>query len=728
MTQFFLAYYFSFNVKRILRCIIFIFLLLFPSIIQTTVASEIISTKQQQKPHKPTTTIIKKTKEYVTSVDPTLTQWASRIVYVSSSFNEHGPFSAEQLLGKPNLYSYRGTQNPCAWAAKYEDKENQKEFANRVEIIRVGFQQPMYAGQIAIVEALNPGAVGMVVVYGEEAEMDTVYQVIPSPAGTEGRVLNIFFEPPNFRITDVEIHLHTGAVPDWNLIDAIALSNAPDSVHAEINVTQFASEIKVEKMGTEINSGTNELAPVISPDGKTLYFSRSNHAENISSSEATDIWYSELMPDGKSFSKAKNIGAPLNDIYPNFVCSITPDGTRMLLGNEYVRNAAPRGGTSISLRTDDGGWSIPKALNIVGYYSRNNYGHFCLSSDRKTLLSCLNRDEGAGNQDIYVSFQESDSTWTRPRNIGRTINTAGDESTVFLAPDTRTMFFSSSGHNGYGDKDIFVSTRLDSTWLNWSEPKNMGPKVNSAGGDAYYSVDVSGVNAYYVSTRGRFDNSDIYHIILPPSLQVAPAVLVEGHVYNVKTQHPVRATILYEDLKTGREVGMAQTNPKTGEYKIVLPAGNLYGFRAEADSAIPVSEHLDLRELKQFQIIRFDLSLVPLEVGQKVLLNNLFFDFNKSIIQPESYSELRRMADVLRRNQSVRIMINGHTDDIGNDEYNLQLSKERAQAVLDFFVNQGVQSNQIEIQGLGKTQPIAPNNTEQDRQKNRRVEFIILAI
>ena len=683
---------------------------------------------QQQKPRKPTTVIIKKPKEFVTSVDPTLTQWASRIVYVSSSFNERGPFSAEQLLGKPNLYSYRGTQNPCAWAAKYEDKENQKEFANRVETIRVGFQQPMYAGQIAIVEALNPGAVAMVVVYGEDAEMDTVYQVIPSPAGTEGRVLNVFFEPTNFRITEVEIRLHTGAVPDWNLIDAIALSNAPDSVRAEINVTKFASEIKVEKMGSEINSSTNELAPVISPDGKTLYFSRSNHTSNINSSEATDIWYSELMPDGKTFSNAKNIGVPLNDIYPNFVCSITPDGARMLLGNEYVRNAAPRGGTSISLRTDDGGWSIPKPLNIIGYYSRNHYGHFCLSSDRKTLLSCLNRDEGAGNQDIYVSFQDSDSTWTRPRNIGRTINTAGDESTVFLAPDTRTMFFSSSGHNGYGDKDIFVSTRLDSTWLNWSEPKNMGTKVNSIGGDAYYSVDVSGVNAYYVSTRGRLDNSDIFHIVLPPSLQVAPAVLVEGNVYNAKSQLPVRATILYEDLKTGKEVGMAQTNPKTGEYKIVLPAGNLYGFRAEADSAIPVSEHLDLRELKQFQIVRYDLTLVPLEVGQRVLLNNLFFDYNKSIIQPESYSELRRMADVLRRNQTVRIMINGHTDDVGSDDYNLQLSKDRAQAVLEYFVNQGVQSSQIETQGLGKTQPVAPNDSNEGRQKNRRVEFIILAI
>ncbi|MBI3259717.1 MAG: OmpA family protein [Ignavibacteriae bacterium] len=709
------------NCRNIIWTIVFFIL--------TTSLSDSIFAKSnpQQKPRKPTSVLVKKPKEYVTPVDPNFTQWASRVVFVSSSFNEHGPFSAEQLLGKPNLHSYPSSQNPCAWAAKFEDRENQKEFANRIEIIRVAFQQPMYAGQIAIVEALNPGAVGMVIVHGEDAEMDTVYKSVPSPVGTDGRVLNIFFEPPGFRITDVELHVHTGAVPDWNLIDAIALSNAPDSIHADINVTQFASEIKVEKLGPEINSGTNELAPVISPDGKTLYFSRSNHADNINASEATDIWYSDLMPDGKNFSTAKNIGSPLNDVYPNFVCGITPDGTQMLLGNEYVRNAAPRGGTSIAQR-NEGGWGYPKSLNIIDYYSRNNYGHFSLSSDRKTLLLCLNRDEGYGNQDIYMSFQEADSTWTTPRNIGKTINTAGDESTVFLAPDTRTMFFSSSGHNGYGDKDIFVSTRLDSTWLNWSEPLNMGPKVNSIGGDAYYSVDVSGKNAYYVSTRGKMDNSDIFHITLPPSLQVAPAVLVEGNVYNAKTQLPVRATILYEDLKTGKEVGMAQTNPNTGEYKIVLPAGNIYGFRAEGENAIPVSEHLDLRELKQFRTVRYDLTLVPLEVGQKVLLNNLFFDYKQSVIQPESYPELKRMADVLRRNQTTRIMINGHTDDIGSDDYNIQLSKERAEAVLEFFVKQGVQRSQIETQGLGKSHPVSPNDTEQERQKNRRVEFIILAI
>ncbi len=721
MTQIIPFHCFSSHSRHIFRSIIlFILIALVVNMTEAKV-------NPQQKPRKPSPVLTKKPKEYVTPVDPNFTQWASRVVFVTSSFNEHGPFSSEQLLGKPNLYSYRNSQNPCAWAAKFEDKENQKEFANRVEIIRLGFQQPMYAGQIAIVEALNPGAIGMVIVHGEDAEMDTVYQAIPSPIGTEGRVLNIFFEPPAFRITDIEIHVHTGAVPDWNLIDAVAISNAPDSLHAEINITQFASEIKVEKLGSEINSATNELAPVISPDGKTLYFSRSNHADNINASEATDIWYSELSPDGKTFSTAKNIGSPLNDVYPNFVCAITPDGTQMLLGNEYVHNAAPRGGTSIAQRIV-GGWSSPKPLNIIGYYSRNNYGHFSLSSDRRTLLLCLNRDEGEGNQDIYVSFQEPDSTWTIPRNIGKTINTAGDESTVFLAPDTRTMFFSSSGHNGFGDKDVFVSTRLDSTWLNWSEPLNMGPKVNSVGGDAYYSVDVSGINAYYVSTRGRMDNSDVFHITLPPSLQVAPAVLVEGNVYNAKTQRPVRATILYEDLKTGKEVGMAQTNPNTGEYKIVLPAGNMYGFRAEGENAIPVSEHLDLRELKQFRTVRYDLTLVPLEVGQKVLLNNLFFDYKKSIIQPESHSELKRMADVLKRNQSTRIMIGGHTDDIGSDEYNILLSKERAEAVLEFFVNQGVQRAQIETEGFGKSQPVSDNTSNEGRQKNRRVEFIILAI
>ncbi len=679
---------------------------------------------KSSKPRKSPTPLIKPQSETVRENEPPVTQWVTRVISVSSSYRDKGSYSAWQLLGKPNLWSYNGGLNPCAWAGKYEEKENSREYANRVETMRVGFDQPVFATQVAIVEAFNPGSVAKVVGYGENGESKVLYSTVPAPAGTDGRVLNIFFEPPPFKIAEIGLWLHTGEIPDWNLIDAIAISTGIDSIRAEINLAPFSSEIKVERLGAEINTPDNEIAPVISPDGKTLYFSRTGRS-GVSAAESSDVWYADLQADGKTFDAAKNIGSPLNDIYPNFICSITPDGATMLLGNEYVERGAPKGGTSIAYRIADGTWGFPEAQSIQDYYNRNTYGHYCLSSDRKSLLMCLKRDEGEGNQDVYVSFIQPDSTWSVPMNLGRTINTAGDESTVFLAPDTRTLFFSSSGHNGYGGNDIFVSTRLDGSWKNWSEPMNLGDRVNSKGGNAYYSVDASGKNAYCVSSQEN-GNSDIFHIELPPSLQVAPVVLVEGKVYNSNSNTPVRAKIYYENLYTGKEVGIAQTNPLTGEYKIVLPAGSMYGFRAESNGTLPVSEHIDLRTLGEFRVLRYDLSLVPDEVGQTVLLNNLFFSYNQWEIERESISELTRLSLELLRSPSMRILITGHTDNAGSDSYNKRLSRKRAEEVAKFIEQEGVPRSQILTEGKGKSAPVVSNETDEGRKKNRRVEFTIL--
>ena len=254
---------------------------------------------------------------------------------------------------------------------------------------------------------------------------------------------------------------------------------------------------------------------------------------------------------------------------------------------------------------------------------------------------------------------------------------------------------------------------------------NLGDKVNSKGGNAYYSVDASGKNAYYVSNEQN-GNSDIYHIELPPSLQVAPVVLVEGKVYNSKSNTPVVAKIYYENLYTGREVGVAQTNPQTGEYKIVLPAGSMYGFRAESKGTIPVSEHLDLKNLGEFRVLRYDLSLVPDEVGQTILLNNLFFAYNQSEIERESESELIRLAQELLRSPTMKILISGYTDNTGSDSYNKQLSRKRAEEVAKFIEQEGVPRSRIQSVGKGKSDPVVSNETEEGRKKNRRVEFTIL--
>jgi outer membrane protein OmpA-like peptidoglycan-associated protein len=250
----------------------------------------------------------------------------------------------------------------------------------------------------------------------------------------------------------------------------------------------------------------------------------------------------------------------------------------------------------------------------------------------------------------------------------------------------------------------------------------MGPAINTAAWDAYYSVPASGDYAYYVK------DGDIYRIRLRPEQKPLPVTLVSGSVFNLKTKEQILdAEVQYEDLSTGKTAGIASTKPGTGEYKIVLPYGTQYGIIARAKNFFSVSEKLDLGELKEYKEVRKDLFLAPVEVGQIIRLNNIFFDFGKAILRPESFPELDRTVSFLRQNPAVHIEISGHTDLVGAEEDNLRLSSARAKAVMDYLIEKGVDASSMTSVGYGESRPVGDNNTEEGRQMNRRVQFEILS-
>jgi len=655
-------------------------------------------------------------------------RWASQLIYVTGSWKENGPFSAEQLLGRPSIQSFIGIKNPCAWTSDKETNgdESIRQISNADDVIRVAFDSALLAKQVAVVEAFNPSAVTQITVFSEAGERQVVYEAKPSMRGKNGRILCVFFPQTTFPVIEVEIRLQTSALPEWNQIDAIAISSSTDSVRAEILSVPYADKISITPLDRTINSEYGETAPVISPDGKELYFARYKHPDNIEGSSATDIWYSQLSVDGLTFSSPVNLGAPLNDVHPNFVCTITPDGGAMLVANEYVPGLAPKHGVSLSTQTPEG-WSFPKLQNVFKDYNRSRQGHYCISSDRKVLLSCSERDDTRGGLDMYISFLEPDLTWSEPINIGSTLNTAGNESTVFLAPDTKTLFFSSNGYNGYGDNDIYITRRLDSTWKKWSQPLNLGKQINSEKWDGYFSIDAAAKFGYTVSSPyDNPNNQDIYKVTIPPELPIDPVALVSGSVIDAKSKKTVQSEIFFEDLLTGKQIGYAQTNDITQDYRIVLPVGKYYGFRAKADGYISVSENIDLRSIKQFTTKKVDLSLIPVEKGQSFSLNNIFFDFSKSDLKPESIPELLRLAEMLNNNPTLKLKISGHTDNIGNDKNNKKLSHARARAVGNYLISQGISFTRLEIIGLGYEAPLASNDSESGRSQNRRVEFLIL--
>lgn len=653
-------------------------------------------------------------------------QWASKVLEFSSELT-HAQYSAQQALGKPNVMP-AGGDNPNAWMP---DKPNRKEF------LKLGFERPMSIKQIAIAESFNPSALYRILVYDEAGKEYELSTFNPMAIPMKGRMMNFFLEPTPYKVSAVRLEFDGAAVPDYFAIDAVAISDSNYPIVAFIPTPELlASGIVTEVLDKNVNSDVNELNPILSPDGKTLYFSRSNHPDNKGGKkDKEDIWYSELGADGK-WQLAKNAGAPLNNEYPNFVSSIsstTPDGKSviMLLGNKYDEKGDSKlAGVSMSSNVG-GNWTRPVALKIDDDYNFHEKANYFLANNRKTLLMSVQRDDSRGDRDLYVSFMKEDSSWTKPLNLGSIVNTAGEESAPFLALDDKTLYFSSNGFSGYGGTDIYVSKRLDDTWTNWSEPENLGPDINSPKEDLFFNIPANSEYAYY--SRGVSDNNtDIFRIKLPIMRSPEVWVTVRGKLVDGKTGLPIGAKIIYERLPDGTDVGITQSDPKTGEYEIKLPAGHLYGIRAEADGHISESQNLDLRNATGDTIITGqDFKLQPINVtpiGEdvKITLNNIFFDFDQVTLKSESYPELDRIVKMMGERATMIVKIDGHADATGTEQYNLDLSKRRAAAVQKYIVGKGVDQSRVSIAFFGESKPLVPNTTKENRRKNRRVEFVIV--
>ncbi|MEO1655157.1 MAG: flagellar motor protein MotB, partial [Bacteroidota bacterium] len=409
-----------------------------------------------------------------------------------------------------------------------------------------------------------------------------------------------------------------------------------------------------ENLGPNINSSYQEIAPMVTPDGKRIYFTRSRHPENIGSAEKQDVWYAEIKTDG-SFAAARNIGKPINTPQHNSSFSITPDGNQMLLNNVYNEDGTLEKGLSITRRISENRWEKPQKVIIEDYYNRNKYSEFCLSQDGKVLLMTVQRNDSYGGKDIYFSRLNANGSWSRPKNLGAVVNTAASETSPFLASDGKTLYFSTGGLSGYGSNDIFVSRRLDETWTKWSEPQNLGPEINTPYWDAYFTISAKADYAYYTTYARSMGESDIFRVRLSDINKPDPVALIQGNVYNAKTKQPIQATILYELLPDGENAGKAISNGDNGEYKVVLPLDKNYALLAEAKGFLSVDENIDLSGETEYMEIKKDLYLVPIETGATVRLNNIFFERSQFFLLPESYPELNRLIKTLEDNSSMEI-------------------------------------------------------------------------
>jgi hypothetical protein len=283
----------------------------------------------------------------------------------------------------------------------------------------------------------------------------------------------------------------------------------------QINIADnIETAVVAEPLSGTVNTKSLEFGATLTKDGQRLYFSRQGYARNLGGVNDEDIWFSEFSDETQNWKEAKNIGPPLNNVGPNFVVGVGWDGDTLLLGNVYRKGGKMKAGLSVSVKQGDT-WTFPKQVTIKNDYNMSERTGFDLSSDRKVLIIAQRKVDSNGGLDLYVSFRDTNSrnpyAGKESINMGPVLNSVGDETSPFLAYDNRTLYFSSNGHNGYGNHDIFVSYRLDDTWTNWSKPENLGSGVNTLYDDTHFGFTPRSRYAYY--SRGlTADNSDIYRV------------------------------------------------------------------------------------------------------------------------------------------------------------------------------------------------------------------------
>lgn len=482
---------------------------------------------------------------------------------------------------------------------------------------------------------------------------------------------------------------------------------------------------KLVNLGPNVNDVSSDIVDCISADGSVLMFSRTNHPGNVAPIDKRDVWMTTRQSDG-SWDKAVNVGQPINNESQNFAVTISPDLNTMVLQNQYDTKGKTIGaGLSMTNRTKDG-WQVPTNLVIEDLVNESDQTSTHVSPDGLVLITSVETKSGKGSLDLYVCFRKDDGTWTAPKNMGELLNTQGMEYGPFIAGDGRTLYFSSVGLPGYGGADVFVTRRLDDTWTNWSKPLNLGTGINSDEHDAFFYVPAQGDSAYFSSSKNSRGSDDIFSVALPPSARPEPVIIVRGRVLHALTKEPLEAAVRYEVLPGGRQAGLARSNPTTGKYAVALPAGALYGVRAEASGYYALSEQFSAKDLKKYVEIERDLLLVPIADGAVVRLNNVFFDFAKHALREESFPELDRLAVFLKVNPAMKIELGGHTDNVGEDAANKTLSQNRVNSVMTYLISKSIPATVLRAKGYGETRPISSNDTEDGRQQNRRVEFTIL--
>jgi len=476
------------------------------------------------------------------------------------------------------------------------------------------------------------------------------------------------------------------------------------------------------KLSDAVNTKYPEYLPMLDPTGRKLYFT-SDRKGGISVELADDADFDEDLffiekKDG-IWSTPQLMPEPINTTNNDGAASFSADGQMMVYG--ACGRGDRVGSCDLYISYLEGNqWSKPVNMgNVVN--SEHWDAHSTISYDGNKIIFVSNRDGGYGAGDIYMTERNVFGDWGVPVNLGSIVNTPFDEASPFISQDGKTLYFSSYGHPGYGSYDIFKTVVENGKW---SVPVNLGRPLNTAGDDKYFTIGGAGELGYFSSDRDG--NLDLFEVEIPEDMRPQPTVVVSGIVTNAKSEIPVGAYVMVEDINTGELIAVNKSNSATGKYLVVLPAGKNYSVSANKEGFFFFSQRFDVPVTSKFEEVKKDISLKPIEKGARVVLNNIFFETGKATLSSQSTLELQKAIDLMKQNPSMVIEVGGHTDNVGDDAANMKLSHDRARSVRDYLVNGGITSQRVQAKGYGELNPVASNETDAGRQSNRRTEFIIL--
>jgi outer membrane protein OmpA-like peptidoglycan-associated protein/tetratricopeptide (TPR) repeat protein len=521
----------------------------------------------------------------------------------------------------------------------------------------------------------------------------------------------------------------------------------------------------IDNIGKAINTEGPEYGAIISADeSMMIYTSRRLNTTGGKQDPFINEYFEDIYISYKEKGKwlpSQNIGKPVNTEGHDASVALSPDGQKLII---YIDDKGD--GNLYECKLEGTTWSKPKKLDNNTINTKEHESSASYAADGKTLFFVSNRQGGLGGRDIWYSkWDEKNQKWGAAINMGATLNTKYNEESIVVHPDGKTLYFSSEGHSSSGGYDIFKSEFKNGAW---QKPENLGYPINTPDDDVFFVISGSGRRGYYSSVKNdTYGEKDVYVITFlgpekpyilsnednllasrtapvtekiiekPVESSAKKITILKGAIKELGSLKAIKAEIELIDVEENTVLATFESNSSTGKYLVSLPSGKNYGLAVKAEGYLFHSENFNIPDDAAFKEVEKDILLQKLEVGSKIILKNIFYDYKKATLRPSSMNELDRLYDLLTKNPSLKVELSAHTDSRGGDAYNNKLSEERAQSCVVYLTNKGISKDRLIVKGYGKQQllisdvEISKIKNEEDKEEaheqNRRTEFKIIA-